>query len=70
MKKMEAGAFKTNCLAVIDEVQAKRGTVIITKGGRSVAKLVPVETQEDDTFGFHAGKGRITGDIVSPALTT
>jgi len=70
MKKMAAGAFKTNCLAVIDEVQAKRETVIITKRGRSVAKLVPVETQEDDIFGFLAGKGRITGDIVSPALTT
>jgi prevent-host-death family protein len=70
MKKMAAGAFKTNCLAVIDEVQAKRETVIITKRGRSVAKLVPVETQEDDIFGFLAGKGRITGDIVSSALTT
>lgn len=69
MKKMAAGAFKTNCLAVMDEVQAKRETVIITKRGKPVAKLVPVETQEDDIFGFLAGKGRITGDVVSPALT-
>lgn len=69
MKKMGAGAFKTKCLAVMDEVQAKRETVIITKHGKPVAKLVPIEPQVDDIFGFLAGKGRITGDIVSPALT-
>jgi len=27
MKTMAAGKFKTNCLAVMDEVQAKRETV-------------------------------------------
>src|SRR6266480_5929568 len=41
MKKMAAGAFKTNCLAVMDEVQAKHETVVITKHGKPVAKLVP-----------------------------
>ena len=70
MKKMAAGVFKTNCLAVMDEVQAKRETVIITKHGKPVAKLVPVDSQEDDDiFGFLRGKVRITGDVVSPALT-
>lgn len=69
MKKMGAGAFKANCLAVMDEVQAKRETVLITKHGKPVAKLVPVEPQEDDIFGFLVGKGTITGDVVSPALT-
>jgi prevent-host-death family protein len=69
MKKMAAGAFKANCLAVMDEVQAKRITVVITKRGKPVAKLVPINTDKDDIFGFLAGKGKITGDIVSPALT-
>jgi prevent-host-death family protein len=69
MKKMAAGAFKANCLAVMDEVQSKRITVVITKHGKPVAKLVPVNTDKDDIFGFLAGKGKITGDIVSPALT-
>ena len=70
MKKMAAGVFKTNCLAVMDEVQAKREAVIITKHGKPVAKLVPVDSQEDDDiFGFLRGKVRITGDVVSPALT-
>jgi prevent-host-death family protein len=71
MKKMAAGAFKTNCLSVMDEVQAKRETVIITKHGKPVAKLVPVEAKEkeDDIFGFLAGQGTITGDAIAPALT-
>ena len=33
MKTMPAGVFKTNCLAVMDEVKAKRETVVITKHG-------------------------------------
>ena len=49
-------------------VQAKHETVVITKHGKSVAKLVPVEPQGDDIFGFLRGKVTITGDVVSPAL--
>jgi prevent-host-death family protein len=69
MKKMAAGAFKSNCLAVMDEVQAKRITVVITKRGKPVAKLVPVTTGADDIYNFFAGKGYVTGDVVSPALS-
>ncbi|HEX8817663.1 MAG TPA: type II toxin-antitoxin system Phd/YefM family antitoxin [Terriglobales bacterium] len=69
MKTIAAGAFKTSCLAVMDEVQAKRETIVITKHGRPVVKLVPVETDGDEIFGFFRGRGKITGDVVSPALT-
>ncbi len=69
MKKMAAGAFKANCLAVMDDVQAKHETVVITKHGKPVAKLVPVEPQGDDIFGFLRGKVTITGDVVCPALS-
>lgn len=69
MKIMAAGQFKTKCLALMDEVQAKRQAVLITKHGKPVAKLVPVETEQDDIFGFLRGKVTIVGDVVSPALT-
>ena len=71
-RTIPAGTFKTRCLAIMDEVQAKRQAVIITKRGKPVAKLVPVENEEkDDIFGFMKGKGtvEIKGDIVSPILT-
>jgi prevent-host-death family protein len=69
MKKMAAGAFKVHCLAVMDEVQLKREAVLITKRGKPVAKLVPVETEKDDIFNFMKGKGSIVGDVVAPAFT-
>jgi prevent-host-death family protein len=69
MKKMAAGVFKTNCLAVMDEVQAKHETVVITKHGKPVVKLVPVSTDTDDIYDFLSGKGAVVGDIVSPAIS-
>jgi antitoxin (DNA-binding transcriptional repressor) of toxin-antitoxin stability system len=69
VKKMAAGVFKAKCLAVMDEVQSKRETVIITKHGKPVAKLVPVGVEKDEIFGFLAGKGRVVGDVVSPAFS-
>jgi prevent-host-death family protein len=69
MKKMTASTFKANCLAVLDEVQTRYQTVIITKQGKAVAKLVPVETPADDIYNFMAGRGAITGDVVSPVLS-
>ena len=69
MKKMAAGAFKVHCLAVMDQVQAKRETVLITKRGKPVAKLVPADKDTDDIYGFLAGKVTIKGDIISPALS-
>jgi len=70
MKTIPAGAFKTKCLAIMDEVQAKRETVIVTKHGKPVAKLVPVNAETDEIFGFFRGRGSLTGDLVSPVLST
>jgi prevent-host-death family protein len=70
MKKIAAGSCKANCLAVMDEVQAKHETVVITKRGKPVAKLVPLNAETDEISNFLAGKGTIiTGDIVSPAIS-
>ena len=69
MKKMAAGEFKVHCLKVMDEVQSKRQAVLITKRGKPVAKLVPVEQAKDDIFGFYKGKIKINGDVVSPAFS-
>jgi prevent-host-death family protein len=71
-KTIPAGAFKARCLAIMDEVAAKRQAVVITKRGKPVAKLVPMEKEKDDNiFGFMKGKGtiEIKGDIVAPVLT-
>jgi prevent-host-death family protein len=65
---MAAGSFKAQCLAVMDEVQAKRETVVITKHGKPVAKLVPAGKATDEIYNFLRGKGAVTGDVMSPAI--
>jgi prevent-host-death family protein len=68
MRTIPAGRFKSECLGLMDEVQATCEPVIITKHGKPVAKLVPVDPDSDDIFGFLAGKGRIVGDVMSPVI--
>ena len=69
MKTMAASSLKSKCLAVMDEVHAKCETVIITKHGKPVAKLVPVNAEKDKIYDFLAGKGTLVGDIIAPAVS-
>src|ERR1700693_2870522 len=47
----------------MDEVQSKRQAVLITKRGKPVAKLVPVEQAKDDIFAF--SKARLKSTAIS-----
>lgn len=38
-----ASVFKAKCLAMLDDVAASGETIIVTKHGRPVAQLVPIE---------------------------
>jgi hypothetical protein len=49
--------------------QAKRESVVITKHGKPVAKLVPADQNADDIYNFLAGKGTMIGDVVFPAIS-
>jgi prevent-host-death family protein len=66
MKHIAAGAFKARCLAVMKRVQMTGEPVIVTKRGAPVVKVVPVDSEKNDIFGFMAGKVKIVGDIESP----
>jgi prevent-host-death family protein len=68
MKQMQASAFKTKCLAVMDDVQATGEPVIVTKRGKPVVKIIPAEPEKDDILGFMAGEFEIVGDIESPVV--
>jgi prevent-host-death family protein len=68
-KTMAAGVFKAKCLKVIDQVKASREPLVITKRGKPVIKLMPLDETDDPIFGFMKGKGMVVGDVVSPALT-
>ena len=65
MKEMSAAQFKSQCLAIMDKVQESGEPLVITKHGKPVAKLVPVEKTGEDIFGYMVGKARIVGDIMN-----
>ena len=68
---MAAAKFKATCLAVLDEVQSKRELVLLTKNGKPVAKLVPIEEEKDPLAAFRfPGHITIIGDIVFPSTPT
>jgi prevent-host-death family protein len=66
MDQIPAAQFKANCLRLMDEVAQRGMPIVITKRGKPVAKLVPIDEEPIDLFGYMAGTIRIVGDIISP----
>ena len=69
--KYPAGQFKAECLKLMDRVKKYGQAVTITKHGKPVAKLVPVDDDGEEfpaesPFGILAGTGEVQGDIVKP----
>ena len=66
-----AGLFKAKCLELMDRVAERHETITVTKRGKPVARLVPVQpAPQRALFGYLRGKGTITGDIVAPTGET
>ncbi|MBA3056308.1 MAG: type II toxin-antitoxin system Phd/YefM family antitoxin [Gammaproteobacteria bacterium] len=60
-----AGAFKSQCLKLLDAVALNRAPLVITKRGKAVAKLIPMPDAVD-LFGAMSGSVLFEGDIISP----
>ena len=68
MQTVAAGVFKAKCLALMDEVKSRRESVLITKNGKPVARLVPVEEERSSIFGFLKGEVEIVGEVDVPLI--
>lgn len=68
MKTIPAARFKARCLKIMDEVKTRREPVVITKKGKPVAQLVPIENRPSNVFGCLAGELEIAGDITAPVV--
>ncbi len=66
MKRMPAAQFKARCLTLMEHVRSTKQPLLITKRGKPVAKLVPVQEEEDVFIGRLKGVFRVAGDIESP----
>ncbi|WP_157138666.1 type II toxin-antitoxin system Phd/YefM family antitoxin [Asticcacaulis biprosthecium] len=60
-----AGDFKAKCLKLLDQVAETRQPLTITKHGKPVARLVPIEPKRP-LFGALKGSVYYEGDIISP----
>lgn len=64
-KSISAGVFKSRCLSVIDDVANTGQPIIVTKGGRPIAKVIATDRRRRTNL-----RGSVTfhGDIVEPVL--
>lgn len=65
MRKIPAALFKSQCLALMEQVAESGRPVVVTKHGKPVVRVVPFESDQDEIFGFLVGKGCIVGDVES-----
>jgi prevent-host-death family protein len=66
MKTIAAAEFKARCLTLMEDVRSTREEVLITKRGKPVARLVPVDTRAAEFIGRLEGAVKVVGDIESP----
>lgn len=66
MKKIGAAQFKEKCLAILNHVDPEG--ILITKHGRPVAKLMPVQSEFANLIGKYKGRIKIKGNIFSTGL--
>ena len=69
MEEINASEFKAKCLGLIDRVYKTKKPLRITKRGKVVAELVPPSLPKggEKLLGRMVGRGKIVGDIISPA---
>ena len=64
---INATEFKAKCLKLIDEVADTHKPLVITKRGKPVARIVPIEDEATQSlFGYMKGSIAIHDDIVAP----
>lgn len=65
---ISASQFKATCLDLMDRVDTTRVSFLITKHGRAVARLSPVDVDLPELFG--SAPAKVLGDIVAPIDVT
>ena len=70
MDEIAISKFKAPCLGVLEQVRRTRRPIRVTRFGKPDAEIIPPSALAcDKTWtGSMADKGRIKGDIVSPAV--
>ncbi len=70
MESIAISQFKATCLAVLEKVNRSGQPILVTRRGKPVAEIVPPSRPSPSRswLGSAAGSGRITGDVLGPAV--
>jgi prevent-host-death family protein len=66
MEQLNASKFKEQCLSLLDRLEPDG--VVITKHGKPVARLIPIESGCAELIGSMKGKIKVMGDILSTGI--
>ncbi len=63
-EKMQAAKFKSECLKVMERVKKTRRKIVITKRNVPIAKLVPIDVEDEQIFGRLKGTVHFRDNII------
>jgi antitoxin (DNA-binding transcriptional repressor) of toxin-antitoxin stability system len=66
MRRISASRFKEQCLSLLDDLGAEG--IAITKRGKPVAKVIPIESGCAALIGSMEGKLKIRGNLLSTGI--
>jgi prevent-host-death family protein len=68
--EINVAEFRMKCSKIFDQVQSTQREVIITKRGKRIAKIVPMdqEARKDPLIGALVGVGRTVEDLTQPVI--
>ena len=67
IREVAISEFKAKCLALVDQVNKTKTPLRVTRRGKPVADVVPIQPEKRASWiGSMEGKLEILGDIVGP----
>lgn len=66
MTEISASKFKEQCLSLLDRLDPEG--IVVTKHGKPVARVIPVDCDCAGLIGSLKGKIRVSGDIFSTGV--
>ena len=70
IQEVAISEFKAKCLALLEEVDKTKISLLVTRRGRPIAEVIPTSPnmEERDWLGSMSDSIEITGDVVSPVI--
>jgi prevent-host-death family protein len=66
MITLAAGKFKAQCLALINHVAQSHEPIVVTKHGKPMVKVIPIDSKKDNGEKPLKNAAIFIGNIVSP----